>query len=135
MRIFQFKPSVLTLVFLLAFVSVSNQACSVAIPAAAESTINTLASTLPAFMSKANGVLTPEMSRQADAILVMIKDAARLTQGGSTGKISNLLNTLGSTQFKPFVDLWKRKGSLDQPTITAAIQGVRTTLDKLRKAV
>ena len=135
MTFLQFKPSILTLVFLLTFVSVSNQSCSAVIPAAAQSTINTLASTLPAYMNKARGVLTPELARQGDNILAIISEAAKLTQGGSSAKVSHLLNTLGITQLKPFLDLWKRKGSLDQATITSAIQGVSKTMDSLRKAV
>ena len=135
MKFLQFKPSLLTLTFLLAFVSVSNQSCGVTIPATAQSTINTIASTLPLFMNNATGVLTPELSRQADNILSMITEAASLTKSSGSTRVSNLLNMLGMNQFKPFMDNWKNKGSLDQNTVSSAVQGVTKTIDALKRAL
>lgn len=135
MKFLQLKPSVLTLAFLLAFVSVTNQSCGVTIPATAKSTINTLASTLPLFMGKAKGVLTPELSKQADNILSMITEAAKLTNSSGSTRIASLLNTLGLQQFKPFLDMWKNKGSLDQNSINTAVTGVNKTIGALKRAV
>jgi hypothetical protein len=128
------KPAGITLVFLLLCVSIGNESCGTKLPSATESAINSLSGTIPAWMRKATGVLTPELSKQADSILAAISTAAQLSKGGSTNNISVLLTSLGATKVKPFLDLWKNKGKLDQTTITNAIKGVNSTIVAIKKA-
>lgn len=134
MNFLHIKASVLTLLLLLASVSVTNTGCGVKLPTDVQSSIGTLSKALPLLMGKATGAFTPELGKEADGLLAMITTASKMTSGGKTDKVSGLISSLGSSKVLPFINLWKQKGKLDQSTVTTAISGVNSALSAIKKA-
>ena len=130
----QVKPSLLTLFFLLCFTVLTNESCSVALPLNVQDTISKLSTSLPNLMNKAKGPLTPELSQQANLILASITEAAKITKGGKTNRISGLISNLGTGKVKPFIDEWRQKGTLGQTRINKAVDGVRSSIKSIKRA-
>lgn len=135
MQTLPFKSSIFTLVLMLFSVSMVNVSCGVKLPTDVQSTIGTISKALPLLMNKATtSSFSPEIAKEADGLLSMITNAANLTKGGKTDKVSGLISGLGANKVKPFIDMWKSKGKLDANTVSTAVKGVNSALSSIKKA-
>jgi hypothetical protein len=134
MQILPFRASALTFILMLVAVTLTQTSCGIKVPMDAQTSIATLANSLPVFMGKATGELTPVLAKEGEDILASITGTAKTLKGGKTDKMSNMLTSLAASKVKPFITMWKKKGKLDQKAIDTASKGVETAFAAIKKA-
>ncbi len=129
------KSAMLTLVFMLLSISITNQSCAPKLPTDVTNIISSLGTDVPKLFSQASGLFGASQSAFATKILDRIGQGAKLTEGlgGKLGGLSGMFSALGSTNVQPFLDLWKQKGSLDANTIANATSGFNEALGAMKK--
>jgi len=129
------KSALLTLVFMLLSISITNQSCAPKLPSSVANIVSSLGIDVPKLFSQASGLFGSSQSAFANKILERVGQAASLTtgMGGKMGGLSDMFAALGSSNIQPFLDMWKQKGTLDAETISKATSGFNDALGAIKK--
>ena len=130
------KSAMLTLVFLLLGVAFANQSCkSTKLPAEVINTVSSLGVDVPKLLNQATGQFTPSQAATATKILDQLNQASTLTAGlgGKVGKVSGIFNNISKDVLMPFLDLWKKNGTVDTGTINKTNTQFNDAMNEIKK--